>query len=203
MCRPVIEGDSAAQTVSGIIWAMPVNIAQLGAHLQAYIETNVKTIRLCHRFGRGDDVHIQKLPVELLEMIIEKVQIPARLKAFKRWNDHFLCFQRRCDPKSHSPDENSKTDKGRSWSWSYHLHSHQEPDPDTCEEEQYPEISHPHLPFQVLNPRCVEQRNRWASFICQCPKEKQIAPEGSFVKYDQVSPHLCAAERLQTYIGVF
>ncbi|KAF2497858.1 hypothetical protein BU16DRAFT_559584 [Lophium mytilinum] len=182
MCRPITEADSSAQTVSGIIWAMPVNIAQLGAHLQAYDETNVVTIRSCHSFGQGDDVHINKLPLEILERIIEEVQFSARVTAFESWNHHFLCFQKRCCSEDHLRNLDPEEFKATKWQY------RQFPDLDSCDPAGYKSLRLAWYPSsrEEAGPRCIAQRDQWASFICQCPVTHESTKAGAFVKYDEI-----------------
>ncbi|KAF2808910.1 uncharacterized protein BDZ99DRAFT_477412 [Mytilinidion resinicola] len=186
MCRPITEADSSAQTVSGIIWAMPVNIAQLGAHLEVYVKANVTTIRLCHRFGQGGDVHIHKLSYELLEKVIEEVQLPIRAAAFKTWNSHFLCFQDRCQLSDHAWNKDPQSKHFNELERS----SGEIPDPDRCDKSSYEKISQYWWAKAVgqgdKDPRCVAQRNRWISLICQCPTTGDGTKKGAFVKYDQI-----------------
>lgn len=81
---------------------------ELGPHLQAYVETKpvIDALRLCNRFGQGPDVHINKLPQELIAMIEEELQVPRRATAFDDWDQDFACFEGRCDLRDHfEPEE--------------------------------------------------------------------------------------------------
>ncbi|EMC95088.1 hypothetical protein BAUCODRAFT_72039 [Baudoinia panamericana UAMH 10762] len=90
---------------------MPVKPDELILHLDAYAKTlpALKALRLCHRFGKGPDVHIIKLPVEV-EQIIEAYVVATR----RAWEElqfewcmlekEFRCFESKCCPSSHHED---------------------------------------------------------------------------------------------------
>lgn len=67
---------------------MPVRVEQLGAHLEAYIATLpiITTLRLCNRFGTGNNCHINRLPIELVKLIEEYIVRPERNKALLTWS---------------------------------------------------------------------------------------------------------------------
>jgi hypothetical protein len=86
---------------------VPVRPDLLGPHLKAFEEAVpvLRTLRLCHRFGKGPDVHINKLPAEL-ELLIEQFSLePRRCKSsdFQKndWKYDFRCFESRCSPLFH------------------------------------------------------------------------------------------------------
>lgn len=58
--------------------AVPVRPDQLGGRLDAFqkILPALHALRMCHRFGRGPDVHVTKLPVEI-EQIIEELVVKS------------------------------------------------------------------------------------------------------------------------------
>lgn len=84
-------------------WALPVRVEQLGAHLEAYIATlpTIATLRLCNRFGTGNDCHIKRLPVELVKLIEEYVVEPEREKAFSTWSQQHKCYEEQCTVYDH------------------------------------------------------------------------------------------------------
>lgn len=86
-----------------VAWAVPVKVEVLGAHLEAYIilQPTINTLRMCHRFGKGDDVAITKLPVELLSEVEEYLVARERRKTRKAWNADFRCFRLRCQKRDH------------------------------------------------------------------------------------------------------
>lgn len=70
------------------------------ASLEAYsnFKDGINAFRLCHRFGRGSDVHVSKLPREL-ELAIEQVVITeARNATSDEWVSGFRCLEARCAP---------------------------------------------------------------------------------------------------------
>lgn len=62
-------------------------------------------LRLCHRFGRGPNVHITKLPLEL-EQEIERliIQQKKRPHYFDSWANKFMHYEGRCAPLDHGDD---------------------------------------------------------------------------------------------------
>ncbi|KAI7176989.1 hypothetical protein KC316_g17833 [Hortaea werneckii] len=91
-----------------IAWAVPVQVEVLGAHLEAYVnlQPTINTLRMCHRFGKGDDVAITRLPVELLSEVEDILMAEERRKTRGEWEADFRCFQLHCDIRDHfDPDE--------------------------------------------------------------------------------------------------
>ena len=75
----------------------------LGAHLEAYINTLpvVNAIKLCNRYGRGENVGISKLPVELVLCVAEYIVQDERDRQLSIWTRDFQCFQLLCKPENH------------------------------------------------------------------------------------------------------
>lgn len=95
--------------------AVPVQPELLGEHLDAFIATlpKIHALRMCHRFGRGVDVHVTKLPVEI-EQAIEELIVeswdsfdPDTWSPLGTWDEQFECFESRCEPMGHLMDANS------------------------------------------------------------------------------------------------
>ncbi len=88
------------QGVPRLAWAIPVDIAELGASLEAYEETlpQANALRICHRFR---DCSLSKLPQEILEQIIDEVRQLARAKTLPKWRRDFTCFQGICLVEDH------------------------------------------------------------------------------------------------------
>ena len=67
-------------------------------------EPSLKALRLCHRFGKGDKVHITSLPIEV-EQMIETCMIRASIVAYHSsvWgcDFEFACSQSECTPMQH------------------------------------------------------------------------------------------------------
>jgi hypothetical protein len=83
-----------------VAWVVPVNMSELGASLQAIIDTmpQTTTLRLCHRFRDGP---LSKLPQELLEHIIDDTQRSAREDCHTEWYEDTGCWQGMCLPEDH------------------------------------------------------------------------------------------------------
>ncbi|KAI7154133.1 hypothetical protein KC343_g14268 [Hortaea werneckii] len=86
-----------------VAWAVPVEVEVLGAHLEAYVnlQPTINTLRMCHRFGKGDQAAITKLPVELLNEIEDILMEEERRKRREEWETDFRCFQLHCDLRDH------------------------------------------------------------------------------------------------------
>ncbi|KAK6396111.1 hypothetical protein LTR65_010221 [Meristemomyces frigidus] len=95
--------------------AVPVKPDTLCERLDAFMKVlpTIHTLRLCHRFGRGLDVHLTKLPVEIeqtIEALLVKSSNPFdndRWFTLCEWSEQFECFESRCEPRRHLPDSNS------------------------------------------------------------------------------------------------
>jgi hypothetical protein len=83
-----------------LAWAVPVNMSELGASLQANADTmpQTTTLRLCHRFRNGS---LSRLPQEILEQIINQVQSTVRVELQPKWSQDAACWQGTCLPEDH------------------------------------------------------------------------------------------------------
>ncbi|KAK4953375.1 hypothetical protein LTR10_009085 [Elasticomyces elasticus] len=101
------------QLRAGLAWATPVHPVALLNHLEAYMKAlpGLRLLRLCWKFGRGKDVHITRLPVELeqkIEHLLIRAEdhIPGRHYVLS-WSDRvsdFACFESTCYPSTHDDD---------------------------------------------------------------------------------------------------
>lgn len=68
-----------------VAWAVPVEVEVLGAHLEAYVnlQPTINTLRMCHRFGKGEQAAITRLPVELLSEVEDLLMGEERQKTRK------------------------------------------------------------------------------------------------------------------------
>ncbi|KAK4902533.1 hypothetical protein LTR27_000470 [Elasticomyces elasticus] len=106
---------------AGLAWATPVKPDQLIIHLATYKLTlpALTTIRLAHRFGTGPQVHITRLPVEIL-LLIEDIIVEAQRKEYyddEKMMSHpediesdFACFESKCEPRHHWVEEDNLWD---------------------------------------------------------------------------------------------
>jgi hypothetical protein len=64
-------------------------------------------LRLCHRFGKGTEAHITRLPQELFDIIVQYATVieRARLAPHSEWQVSFKCFEGRCDAIDHFSEE--------------------------------------------------------------------------------------------------
>ena len=75
-----------------IAWATPVNLAQLGARLEAYVETKaaMTTFRLAARHSALAILH--NLPEEIMEMIAGNVRDSVFRKKWRTWTRIGKCL---------------------------------------------------------------------------------------------------------------
>lgn len=99
--RPYDQDDhTLPHGLPQLVWAMPVNVSELGAHLEVYLQIlpQITTLRLSHRFR---DCALSKLPQEILEHIINDIQKIERAKVRPLWHQDFVCFQGLCQDEDH------------------------------------------------------------------------------------------------------
>ena len=89
---------------SGIVWATPVRPDLLGQHLEAYkkCKRTLHMLRLCHRFGKGPEVHITKLPIEIIDEISDVIFEHKLQQSWSVWLESFCHFEGRCEPIDHT-----------------------------------------------------------------------------------------------------
>lgn len=75
-----------------------MRVDQIGAHLEAYVATLpiITALRLCNRFGTGNDCHVNRLPIELVKLVEEQIVGPEREKALPIWSQEHRCNESRC-----------------------------------------------------------------------------------------------------------
>ncbi|KAK4624332.1 hypothetical protein CLAFUW4_06040 [Fulvia fulva] len=90
-----------------ITWAAPVAIDKLGACVEAYVTSQpaINTLRLCNRYGSGENAAINKLPVELVEHIEGYYMADRRSQLLAEWKLELACWKATCSPLEHLDDE--------------------------------------------------------------------------------------------------
>jgi len=90
-------------------WVIPVDIVELGASLEANLKqrSQVKTLRLCHRFGEGA---LSKVPQEILDYIISHTHQLEKAKVLPKWYKALRCFQGRCTREQHLRENSLQTE---------------------------------------------------------------------------------------------
>lgn len=93
----------SVQPIPILTLAVPLDIAQVGARLEAYshLKKSTTTLRLCHRFCPGP---LSKLPVELLDRVIDYMQRSEMTRLLRSWTEPLQCFQGRCRLRDHLED---------------------------------------------------------------------------------------------------
>lgn len=87
--------------------ALPVCAAQLGAHLEAYLDTlpALNALRACNRLGKGPACYISKIPAELVQAIAQCYVSPVREEILSRWKTCLNCFEDDCELAHHYSKE--------------------------------------------------------------------------------------------------
>lgn len=92
-------------TTASLAWSVPVRADILAAHLDAYKslhEREIKSLRLCHRFGQGEKAAVTRLPVELVALIEDYLMQDARQEALDyNYEQAFRCWEGKCQPREH------------------------------------------------------------------------------------------------------
>lgn len=96
------DPESIIQTRGGqrLAWIIPVEMSKLGASIDAYSQVlpQVNTLRLCHRFR---DCTLSKLPLEILDQVIEDLRRSKLEEVRLVWLQDFTCFQGLCRSEDH------------------------------------------------------------------------------------------------------
>ncbi|KAH8717040.1 hypothetical protein GQ44DRAFT_829512 [Phaeosphaeriaceae sp. PMI808] len=99
--RSDIPPDKSLNPPPRLVWAVPIDIVELGASLEAYSNQllQVKILSLCHRFGGGP---LSLLPQEIIDHIISDLHLIEKTALLPKWNNDFVCFQGFCRLVDHS-----------------------------------------------------------------------------------------------------
>ncbi|MCJ1365670.1 hypothetical protein MMC16_004795 [Acarospora aff. strigata] len=141
--RPPLELTEAEINMSiRPIWGMPVFPIQLLAHLHAYTRTKMilRALRVCNdRQTTDPDVHVTKLPKELIAMIEDAVRQPISVERMKELAQEYNCYMDRCNGPDHFTAEelleinedissSSKMDEDDPSNWRFKFTRQQFPD---------------------------------------------------------------------------
>lgn len=110
-----ISLDNSSPGKDGKFHAVPVDIVQLVAHIIAFERTlePLRTLTLCHLYGRGTSVSITKLPVELIDMIRDFFILDERAVQRELCEESFRCFTNVCSYFYHADDDQAYQAKWR------------------------------------------------------------------------------------------
>jgi len=88
-----------------LAWAIRVDHAQLGARLEAYVETKaaISTLRAC--IAHSDIPSMSNLPPELVAMIVGTLKDLIYLLKIQDWNTARRCLLNDCSFKDHFTEE--------------------------------------------------------------------------------------------------
>jgi hypothetical protein len=181
-----------------LIWAIPVDICELAASLEADFETlpQTNTLQLCHRFR---DCPLSKLPQELLEQITNEVRQLKRARLLPKWRQSFTCFQGLCRIEDHY----SVYDEAVENTWQQ-IFVHERWGPCVLEKDSYTEADKVDMVEDAAagNPSIFwdwggteihfDARYGWLDRTCLCSKNT-ASGEGRFTPLNDVSkgPNLC------------
>lgn len=90
-----------------LAWAVEVKIHKFGAYVQAYcnLQPTLLTLRLCNRFGNGDKATINKLPVEMIQLIETHLMQDEKARTLPDWTRDMGCWEGKCKRIDHLTDE--------------------------------------------------------------------------------------------------
>jgi hypothetical protein len=178
-----------------VAWAIPVNMSELGASLQAIADTlpQATTLRLCHRFR---DSPLSKLPQELLDQVIGNVQRATLVDRNLEWNQDSICWQGTCLPEDHYSVYGEHVEK----LWQA-LFIDQEPrgiDQATLQNKSPAEKAEMVSEWMMGDVELYESTNgydlhieaklRWVDRTCLCPQADPTPKEpGEFIELNNVS----------------
>lgn len=92
------DQNTTIRTTTAVTWAIQVHIVKLGAHLETYSELQpvFTALRLCHRFGEGENAFVHRLSVELILKVEEWLTADLRASKIPDWETDFECYEGRC-----------------------------------------------------------------------------------------------------------
>lgn len=187
-------GDSNSVSAS-VTYAMPLRPDFLGQSLEAYerVLPVLAALRCCHRYGRGPQAHITKLPAELLDIVESSLFADVR-QGITTWSDSFHHFEGRCEPIDHVDDFVdvlveadtaldldgelcSDCSAGRCF-------------PPSCKNDCYEKVN------ELANEMVMEQHFDHYMEVCDRQRrawEKLLddGANGTFAKYSKVMPYAC------------
>ena len=93
-----------------LTWATPFDAAELGARMEAYVETKalVHVFKLCVQHAQSE-APLGRLSPELIEMIATEVHDAAFNKQLKMWHKDLFCCANVCRPSEHLSAEKCKS----------------------------------------------------------------------------------------------
>lgn len=99
--------------------ATPVRADLLGAHVQAYVNLlpAINTLRLCHRFGKGQNVMVSRLPNEIIGCVEECLMEFERVKLRGTWAKELKCWEACCKAMDHFEEQG--------WRDTYHQYAYE------------------------------------------------------------------------------
>lgn len=178
---------------AGLAYGMPVRPDLLVQGLRRFRHAlpTLHALRLCHRFGRGPQAHVFKLPVEIV-LQIEQIIIKGTLERDDGPELAFRCYERRCDPIDHFLDEDlEEAMENARDALEHELY-------ETCANETRTSAGHWNI---VRCPKCgaafQELMNEWAEhthLVEELCEEQDVVweqtisqrPEGAFAPFDKV-----------------
>jgi hypothetical protein len=109
--------------------AVPVDIIKLLSHVDAFelAQPDIRTLRLCNRFGKGKNAYVAKLPKEIIDMIerqllVQYLNTSATQRAVD-WPSRYCCFESSCRPAAHiESDEHKLLDQAIAMVHNQHPH---------------------------------------------------------------------------------
>ena len=173
---------------ASLAWAVPVKPDDLGAHLEAFKNSlsKLQALRLCHKYGIGEDVHITKLPAEILLALEGYVFQHAIYEVSGEWKWLFKHYESRCEPFIDHVDDPSIIAECKDAYDEELCDACQDGEEDKCESGCDEKVT------QMVNKQSVENGSYWRYEDCEPLRDEweskiSQSPNGNFAKYDEVN----------------
>ena len=100
-----------------VAWAIPVNITEFGARLEAYVgsKAQIHAFKLCVKYAQIEGCSLGRLSPELVEFVAAYIGQSMFENHLARWQQAADCCSLYCSPSSHFNDEEMKTLRARSY----------------------------------------------------------------------------------------
>lgn len=192
-------------TVSGgLVWGVPVRPDKLVEHLEVFEKAlpSLNALRLCHRFGKGPNVYITKLPIEIVQAI-EAIIFDSKIEPFHHPFSIFEAFEHfegRCQPSDHVYDDRHMDLRDDAYEEIRHKLCKK------CKKDQF----HMYDCSKDCNAKVQEQMNEmccdgdmeWEDMFCEPARsgwEELTTSEAKFAPFQAVQYPICRQERRFAY----
>ena len=171
-----------------LAWAVSANYAQLGARLEAYVETKptITTFRAC--LPRSPIPSVSNIPLEVIETIEGALKDMAYFPKVRDWLKDCKCIRNECGFRDHFPDDDDVSiDSEDDITWGERCERHQE-----IIDDHVHKVTHPASdPIVGKFARCKEVSHyaRFLAGLCSCSEANGAWTTQVFAKDFGVRPY--------------